>query len=932
MEQQAACLRQNEAIDPHVDEDAESSHGEAAAKSEAETHHDAQLGDYRQERGTTRLPESEPDPDSDRGPELESAILDAAQTNPARLLELDLTGAATQTILHNQKQTLLESLVANRDSTSEILLTVLRYMKCGCDEGGDKVENDALSLALTQGRADLAKALLDNGINLSQTRDSGHKALWRACEHGLVEIVSLLLESGADLMENCDLEGDTPLGVACHHGQEEVVSLLLADSRIDLDKSDDMGWTPLNTAAIKGHTNIVAKLLAKGAKINLATEFGWTPLATACRNGNEETVSLLLTREDIEIDARDDDGFTPLNAAADNGHASIVSKLLAKGAAVDISSNSGWIPLTAACQQGYVETIKALVADERTDINGQDGAGWTPLGMASQHGREDAVNFLLAHRAIDIDRVDREGWTALKNASHHGRVRMVDLLLNKGAQVDIPDNKGWTALMGASKWGHYGICRRLLEHHANVNLANSEKSIALHWASHRGYANLVTLLVENKADRSLRNQDGCTPLHLASQQGYAEAVVALLDQHKDVADACDHQGWTALHKASFHKDADVERLKIEEGDVKPDWDHEPVSQHHRVVELLLQHNTDIACTTLTNDTPLLLAAKQGNTKCLQQLVARMAEGDINRRDYKSHTALYYAASSRDADMLRAVLERVTAADFGPAGTYMEQEALVWAADDGERHQLFAMVAQKGSVMTKKNVPDTHRESALCWAVWNADLELVCRILNSSASDSNAAKDRKSVEAVASRMLAGMKSADVQRSRNPQTKANALKNLDRKAQRDGDHRKKEQPTASAAERDKYETILDLLRNPPIVPTTVSIQPCEMPVLGADIDIGAFDATVVDFYAKEKSSGFLRRERGIKEVIYDPESGPNKLMAAAQETMKAQSHYLGSGDVYSPADFKFRWIHLPANNVSPSFISSTWCRLTKLRCSG
>jgi ankyrin repeat protein len=73
--------------------------------------------------------------------------------------------------------------------------------------------------------------LLEHGVSLIQAPRKRHSPLCHACRHGLVEIVSLLLDSGAYLNENCEREGDTPLGVSCHHGQEEVVSLLLADSR-----------------------------------------------------------------------------------------------------------------------------------------------------------------------------------------------------------------------------------------------------------------------------------------------------------------------------------------------------------------------------------------------------------------------------------------------------------------------------------------------------------------------------------------------------------------------------------------------------------------------------------------------------------------------------------------------------------------------------
>ncbi|GES66870.1 1-alkyl-2-acetylglycerophosphocholine esterase [Aspergillus terreus] len=902
LDEEVALLRQLEADDPDVDCTGESSRRKAEA--EGETQLDAQSGEgtSRQERGSSSSSKLDP-----------SAILDAAKTNLARFLELDLTGVATYISLRKQKRELLKLLVANSETTSEILFKVFMHMKRSREERSDKAEHHALSLALTQGRADLARTLLENGVALVLTHDSGHSALCHACRHRQDEIVSLLLDKGADLNKTCDHEGDTPLGVACYHGHEQVVALLLADSRIDIDKKDNTGWTPLNTAALGGYTKIVAKLLAEGADINIANNLGWTPLATACCHGFEEIVSFLLAREDIMIDTKDEDGCTPLNTAAQMGRASIISRLLNRGAAIDIASDSEWMPLQLACSQGHMEAIEALLRDKRTDINGRDSTGWTPLLAACRNGQEEVVNYLLKDKEIDINRMDDVKWTPLRTASRYGHAAVVDILLANGAHVNPPDAEGWTALMGACKWGHYEISQQLLDHHADVNVAHHEQWTALHWASHGGHANLVTLLLRYNADRSARNQDGCTPLHLASQQGYEDTVRALLDQPGGMVDAGDNEGWTALHKASFYKDSDAERLDFEWGDVKPDSYHEPVSQHHRVVMLLMEHNANITSTTTDGATPLLLAAKKANTRCLELLVVHMAENDLNQRDSDGCTALYYAAKARDVDLLRLLLGSVRKTDFGAAGTEMEREILAWAAEDGERHQIFAAVAQKGSLMAKKNVPDTHRESALCWAAWNADLDLVCRILNSNASDLNSDKVRKSVEAVASRMLSSMKSEDAQRGRNTQIKSNTTKQTARKAQKDGNHRRKEQPTASAAERDNYETILDLLRNPPIVPTTVSIQPCEMPVLGADIDISAFDAAVVDFYANEKSSGFLRRERGVREVIYDPEEGLARLMAAAQEQMEAQSDRLGTSNVFSPGDFNCRWIHLPANNI-------------------
>ena len=42
------------------------------------------------------------------------------------------------------------------------------------------------------------------------------------------------------------------------------------------------------------------------------------------------------------------------------------------------------------------------------------------------------------------------GWTALMLASNNGHKEIVELLIEKGAEVDRGDEDGWTALMIAS--------------------------------------------------------------------------------------------------------------------------------------------------------------------------------------------------------------------------------------------------------------------------------------------------------------------------------------------------------------------------------------------------------------------------------------------------------------------------------------------------
>jgi ankyrin repeat protein len=56
----------------------------------------------------------------------------------------------------------------------------------------------------------------------------------------------------------------------------------------------------------------------------------------------------------------------------------------------------------------------------------------------------------------------QHGQTALMLAASHGRLRMANMLLAAGADVNIQDEDGSTALMCAAEHGHVEMVRLLL--------------------------------------------------------------------------------------------------------------------------------------------------------------------------------------------------------------------------------------------------------------------------------------------------------------------------------------------------------------------------------------------------------------------------------------------------------------------------------------
>uniref|UniRef100_A0A1B6E6E2 Uncharacterized protein n=2 Tax=Clastoptera arizonana TaxID=38151 RepID=A0A1B6E6E2_9HEMI len=98
-------------------------------------------------------------------------------------------------------------------------------------------------------------------VNMRATQH-GQTALMLAVSHGRLDMVQLLLESGADINIQ-DEDGSTALMCAAEHHHIEVVKLLLAHPDCDLTITDYDGSTALNIAMEAGHRDIGVLLYAQ---------------------------------------------------------------------------------------------------------------------------------------------------------------------------------------------------------------------------------------------------------------------------------------------------------------------------------------------------------------------------------------------------------------------------------------------------------------------------------------------------------------------------------------------------------------------------------------------------------------------------------------------------------------------------------------------
>ncbi|CAE7253438.1 ASB2, partial [Symbiodinium sp. CCMP2456] len=166
---------------------------------------------------------------------------------------------------------------------------------------------------------------------------------------GCVDIVRLLLHARAD--KDTLISGETPLSKSAGRGHVEVLSLLLEAG------ADTQMGSPLCSACASGVAQAVRMLLSTGADKNKRASDG-PPVYIASDKGYTDILKMLLEARANANDTSGDD--TPLYRASFRGYAVTVRLLLEAMATVNTPVH-GETPWAAACWRGHSKTVKLLL-------------------------------------------------------------------------------------------------------------------------------------------------------------------------------------------------------------------------------------------------------------------------------------------------------------------------------------------------------------------------------------------------------------------------------------------------------------------------------------------------------------------------------------------------------------------------------------------
>jgi len=211
-------------------------------------------------------------------------------------------------------------------------------------------------------------------------------------------------------------------------------------------------------------------------------------------------------------------------------------------------------PALVAAGSGDVAVFTDMPLEAMKDVRGKrDGDQRTALHVAAAGGHEEIVRLMVREDIPGtpelLNSADDAGWTPLMSATSTGHIRIVELLISAGADVNKANRGGRSALHYAASKGFVDVARVLTANGARVNRKDEVGCSPLHRAASTGQYDVCLLLLEEGADVDARDVRRETPLMMAVSTANT-SVAILLSQHGASVDAEDVDGNTALSLAS----------------------------------------------------------------------------------------------------------------------------------------------------------------------------------------------------------------------------------------------------------------------------------------------------------------------------------------------------------------------------------------------
>ena len=484
-------------------------------------------------------------------------------------------------------------------------------------------------------------------------------------ENGKLMIVQTLLKTfeeagavlGSDHPENLVLKRELALAQESAGQKDDAISLV----QEVLERQNEV-HTATHPETI---TTLMELMRLKGEKENLQQTQLSRALIAMIRD--KSTKDLELFRRIVEycpgMSAKDPEtGYTALALAVHNNEVNLVRCLLEAGTDANSVESDGKTCLHISVAAQLAEIVRLLLAN-KADPNVLDTKdGRSPLYLASTSGNFDIARILLEGSA---DPNFTEDVPALHVAAGYNRLKMVQLLLDHGANIEGLSSEGLTPFLNSIFHSHLPMVKLLHKRGANAGSESRDGIKALHLACFKGSKAIVTFLIRIGQDvQEAAMPGGFTPLHIAAEQGFWEIMEVLMQAGASLdLQTVNANAQTPLVHAVFGGRADVVERILKVPGQTPNEHLGPLrttlmhfaaaAGHVNVIEKLLMAGADINALASTGATALIEAVREGRLAAVEKLLAAGAKVDIVSQ---GKTALQMSLFNRKTDILEAIIK------------------------------------------------------------------------------------------------------------------------------------------------------------------------------------------------------------------------------------------------------------------------------------
>ncbi|ARF08349.1 ankyrin repeat protein [Catovirus CTV1] len=262
---------------------------------------------------------------------------------------------------------------ATKNNNIDLVKILLSYEDINVNFRG--LYQPPLLIASVLNLLEIAELLLKHKlININQSVNLNTNALHLACMENNWNMVKILLKYGADCNYNSH-NNQTPLILACIRNSYESVKILLEQQNIEVNAKDFYGLSAIHylcTSNNKKSLRILGLLLNHyDIKINIKDKLDNTPLILLCSqhrhpdNLNIEKAKMLLSRPDIEINAKTVSGYTALSTSIRCDYVNMIKCLLKhEDINVNLKCNCGFSELEKTGKYKSFESMLLLLDNQ----------------------------------------------------------------------------------------------------------------------------------------------------------------------------------------------------------------------------------------------------------------------------------------------------------------------------------------------------------------------------------------------------------------------------------------------------------------------------------------------------------------------------------------------------------------------------------------